>query len=120
MKRLLLNICALLLLGGTMHSCTSQKDVVPEIKSQLTEKWWCDSKGNLADQFFGTNGQFQQRYKNSLEIGKWKLAEDRKTIVVSEVGENLLGSWSYTLRQVTDDRLEIDFYGGVNVFNKCP
>ncbi len=101
-------------------SCQSAKDIKPNITARLTEKWWCDTKQLLADQYFEASGVFRQRSAGKTEIGKWALSEDNKTIMVSEVqlGKDQ-GSWSYGLQEVAEDQLKITFFGGSNTFGVC-
>lgn len=101
-------------------SCQSEKDIKPNIMARLTEKWWCDSKQLLPDQYFEAGGVFRQRSGGKIDQGKWILSEDNKTITVSEVqlGANQ-GGWSYNLQSVGDDQLKITFYGGENTFGLC-
>lgn len=108
----------MVLLAGL--SCQSERDIKPNTMARLSEKWWCDSKQLLPDQYFEASGVFRQRSGGKTELGKWTLSEDNKTILVTDVQIGTTkGNWSYVLQEVTDDQLKVIFYGGLNTFGLC-
>jgi hypothetical protein len=102
-----------------MLSCKSDDDVGPNVNAQLSGKWWCESSSTLADQFFGTDGTFQQRFNGKTETGKWVLAPDKKSISISDVTGNLVGSWTYGLKEVSSSKLVLNYIVDYT-FAPCP
>ncbi|MPR32222.1 hypothetical protein [Salmonirosea aquatica] len=102
-----------------MFSCKSDDDPGPDVSAQLSGKWWCDSNKTLADQFFGADGTFQQRFNGVTSTGKWSLSSDKKTISISDVSNNLVDSWTYGLKEVSSSKLVLNYIGDYT-FAPCP
>ncbi|GHB65226.1 hypothetical protein [Persicitalea jodogahamensis] len=100
-------------------SCKSDNDAEPDPTTQLTGKWWCDDARILADQYFNPDGTFQQRFNGTTETGKWRFSPDKKTILVSDVAGNVVGSWSYSLIEVSASKLVLSYFSNAS-FSPCP
>ncbi len=109
----------MVLMGFSLLVSCKKEDAEPDVSAQLTGKWWCESNKTLADQYFDSNGTFQQRFNGVISTGKWALSTDNKTIQISDVSNNLVSSWSYGLKEVTADKLVINYLADFT-FAPCP
>ncbi|WP_338871294.1 hypothetical protein WBJ53_25015 [Spirosoma sp. SC4-14] len=121
-------ILTLVLVSTMLFSCSkSSKDPDPQPSAEqlIADKWWCPS-GSYAQQFFGSDGSWQQRLQttDTPDTGKWSFSADKKTINISEVKggstPQLFSQWSYTVNKLETAALNINYSGLAISYTPCP
>ncbi|MCU0326036.1 MAG: hypothetical protein MUF45_12400 [Spirosomaceae bacterium] len=97
----------------TLNACTKADDT-PDPTTMIVNKWWCDSNGKLASQFFKSDGTWEQGSKTggaNNDKGNWSLSSDKKKILITNViGKyQTLKNWEYELTTSTETNLELNY-----------
>lgn len=95
-----------------LNACTKTDDT-PDPTAAIVDKWWCDSNGKLASQFFKADGTWEQGSKGGTlnDKGNWALSSDKKKILITNVvGKyQTLKNWEYELTSSTTTNLELNY-----------